>query len=290
MNGFLDRPFRLRLCTLSMFVIFVGGASVPAAGGSFAFSTGAPDGLIGTLSRIASPGKIQTETADDFILPSSTLLTGASFYGLIPSGSALSDITDVEIEFYHIFPADSTNPPSGNVPTRVNSPADNEIASATRDGIAGTLSFSPATVSPSLTVKNSVVNGIFKSPNQFTGGEGPVTGQEVLINVTFTTPVLLANGHYFFRPEALLSTGDLLFLSAAKPIVGGTPFTPDLQSWIRNDNLAPDWLKIGTDITHQGPFNAAFSLSGTTVPEPSTWAMLTTAIGALALARRKLIK
>ena len=46
----------------------------------------------------------------------------------------------------------------------------------------------------------------------------------------------------------------------------GTPFTTgtDLQSWIRNDALAPDWLRIGTDITHQGPFNAAFSLSGET--------------------------
>ena len=39
---------------------------------------------------------------------------------------------------------------------------------------------------------------------------------------------------------------------------------PDLQSWIRNDALAPDWLRIGTDITAQGPFNAAFSLSGET--------------------------
>ena len=28
--------------------------------------------------------------------------------------------------------------------------------------------------------------------------------------------------------------------------------------------LAPDWLRIGTDITGQGPFNAAFSLSGET--------------------------
>jgi hypothetical protein len=51
--------------------------------------------------------------------------------------------------------------------------------------------------------------------------------------------------------------GDFLWLSAFKPIVApGTPFMPDLQSWIRNDALAPDWSRIGTDITHQGPFNA----------------------------------
>jgi hypothetical protein len=288
MNGFRDTPLPLRVCALSTLIVCFGWASVPAAAGSFSFSTGAPDGLIGTLSRVASAGKIQTETADDFILTSSTLLTGATFYGLIPSGAALSDITEVEIEFYHVFPTDSTSPPSGNVPTRVNSPADNEIASATRDSPL-TLTFTPTTVNPSFHVNNSVVNGINKFPNQFTGGEGAVTGEEVLINVDFTKPVLLTADHYFFRPEALLTTGDLLFLSAAKPIVGGTgPFMGDLQSWIRNDDLAPDWLKIGTDITHQGPFNAAFSLSGSTVPEPSTWAMLATAIGALALARRKL--
>jgi len=62
-----------------------------------------------------------------------------------------------------------------------------------------------------------------------------------------------------------LSSGNFLWLSAPKPIVApGTPFAPDLQSWIRNDDLAPDWLRIGTDITGQGPFNAAFSLAGET--------------------------
>ncbi|HMB08916.1 MAG TPA: PEP-CTERM sorting domain-containing protein [Isosphaeraceae bacterium] len=65
-----------------------------------------------------------------------------------------------------------------------------------------------------------------------------------------------------------------MWLSAPRPITGGTgPFTPDLQSWIRNDDLAPDWLRIGTDITGQGPFNATFSLSGTVVPEPSSLMM-----------------
>ena len=32
--------------------------------------------------------------------------------------------------------------------------------------------------------------------------------------------------------------------------------------------LDPDWLRIGTDITGQGPFNAAFVLDGATVPGP----------------------
>jgi hypothetical protein len=52
----------------------------------------------------------------------------------------------------------------------------------------------------------------------------------------------------------------------------------DLQSWTRDDispnNLAPDWLRIGTDIvggTTPPTFNAAFSLAGQTIPGPATW-------------------
>jgi hypothetical protein len=68
-------------------------------------------------------------------------------------------------------------------------------------------------------------------------------------------------------------------------VAPGTAFPPgltDLQSWIRNDDLAPDWSRIGTDITHQGPFNAAFSLSGQVVPEPSS--LILAALGLCGLA------
>ena len=63
----------------------------------------------------------------------------------------------------------------------------------------------------------------------------------------------------------------------------GTPFPDgftDLQSWTRDAGIAPDWLRVGTDIvgppaTEAAPtFNAAFSLTGAVVPEPSTWAMM----------------
>jgi len=167
---------------------------------------------------------------------------------------------NVEVEIYHVFPNDSANPPSGHVPTRVNSPGDVEIGSATRDGADGSLSFRATLLNPSFSVANSVVTGIRLSPPPLTGGEGSVTGQEVLISVTFNPPISLPAGHYFFRPEVELSSGDFLWLSAPKPTAPPL-FTGDLQSWIRNDDLAPDWLRIGTDITKQGPFNAAFSLS-----------------------------
>jgi hypothetical protein len=273
-------------------------ASPAEAGDVFFFSTGNPDGKIATLSRPGSPGKLETETADDFVLTSKTQIESATFTGLIPLGASLSSVTQVEIEFYHVFPKDSTFPPSGNVLTRVNSPADVEIGSATRDSLAGTLSFTPGIISPSFTAANSVVNGIHPIPGQFTGGEGPVTGQEVQFNVLFTTPVVLPADHYFFRPEVGLSNGDFLWLSAPKPIVPpGTSFPPgstDLQTWIRNTDLKPDWERIGTDVTHQGPFNAAFSLSGQTVPEPSSVFLLSVGfiglLGVVEVRRRRGLK
>ena len=236
-----------------------------AVAAPFTFSTGEPDGKIATLSRPSSPDKIQTETADDFVLTQSVVISQATFTGLLPSGAALSSISGVEVEIYHVFPGDSAFPPSGNVPNRTNSPADVEIDSATRDSADGSLTFSSTIVNASFSASNSVVNGINKIPGQTTEGEGPVTGEEVTITINFNPPISLPADHYFFRPEVLLSSGDFLWLSAPRPILApGTPFLPDLQSWIRNDDLAPDWLRIGTDITLQGPFNAAFSLSGET--------------------------
>jgi hypothetical protein len=223
---------------------------------TFTYSTGEPDGLVGSLSGVSSTTGIATETADDFALTAQTIISQATFTGLLPSGASTSSITNVEVEIYRVFPNDSTNPPSGSVPTRDNSPADTAIAAATRDSGGGSLTFDAVVVNSSFAVANSVVNGINPVPNQLTGGEGAVTGTEVTITVTFNPPISLPADHYFFRPAVTLTSGDFLWLSAPAPVA------PDLESWIRNDNIAPDWLRIGTDITGQGPLNASFSLTG----------------------------
>jgi hypothetical protein len=251
----------------------------PASGGLI-FSTGSPDGKIGTASRPGSPGFIEIESADDFVLTKLTQIDSATFTGVI-TGPINALVAQVVVEIYRVFPADSDTGRTPNVITRTNSPSDVELVG--RDStVPGDLSFTTQNLSQSFFVQNSIINGINPKPNQFTGGDGPISGQEVQFNVTFDKPIDLLPDHYFFVPQVLLSepgSNQFFWLSAPKPIVppAGTAFPPgftDLQSWIRNGNLDPDWSRIGTDVV--GPptggaptFNAVFSLSGE-VPEPGT--------------------
>src|SRR5438874_1975238 len=155
---------RLRVSLIKATLIAGVWLATPAWAAPFFFSTGNPDGRLGALSRRASLGKLETETADDFVLTQTTVINRATITGLIPLGTPLANISNVEVELYHVFPLDSANPPSGNVPTRVNSPADVEIDSATRDASLGTIKFSATTLSESFSVANTVVNGINKIP------------------------------------------------------------------------------------------------------------------------------
>src|SRR5579864_602849 len=98
--------------------------ALPTSADEVVVNTGNPDGKIATASRPSSPGKTEIETADDFVLTQTTSISGGSFTGLVPTGSTIEGVT---IEFYHVFPVDSTSPPDGRVLTRVNSPSDVEF-------------------------------------------------------------------------------------------------------------------------------------------------------------------
>ena len=251
-----------------------------ASAQSFSFSTGNPDGRMASASRPGPSSGInqETESADDFVLTSQTAITSATFTGLLPAGVSLSDVSRVDIEIYRVFPQDSdvgrtSGPPTfstAKVPTRVNSPSDVEVFD--RDSLDGTLTFTTTLLNGNFTALNSVDSGIHPKPNQQTLGDGAVAGQEVQFEVTFTNPFELTPDHYFFVPQVLLSNPNnhFLWLSAPRPIVApGTPFPPgttDLQSWIRNADLDPDWLRIGTDIVGGTTFNATFSEDGIQLP------------------------
>jgi hypothetical protein len=234
-------------------------------GPSFDFSTGAPNGQMAMASCPSCvSGSQEIEAADDFILPRETALTSATFTGLLPLSAPLSNVTRVRVEIYRVFPTDSDTGRMITVPTRNNSPADVEFAN--RDTDSGSLSFTDTLVTSIFTAANSVLNGINKSPNQTTGGEGSRTGEEVQFSVTFTTPIDLPADHYFFVPQVELSSGNFFWLSGPRPT--SPPFTGDLQAWIRNTNLEPDWLRVGTDIVGGATpptFNGSFSLHGNAV-------------------------
>jgi hypothetical protein len=199
------------------------------------------------------------------VLKAPTRLTSASFTGLIPNTGApgQSNVTRVTVEIYRVFPLDSTFPPSGAVPNRNNSPSD--VAFKTRDSGLQSLAFTTTVLNNSFNVASSIVNDLRPGA----GSVGPINGQEVQINVTFDDPIVLPAGHYFFVPQVELDSNSFYWLSAPKPISApGTPIVApftDLQAWVRNNTLDPDWLRAGTDIIGGTPaptFNAAFALDG----------------------------
>jgi len=272
--------------------------ALPAVAAPFFFSTGTVNNLIATASRPGPTSGVnqETESADDFILSGNTRLNSATFTGLVPTTATISEVI---VEIYRVFPADSNTartsfpvPPfsTTQVPARQNSPSDVELEG--RDSaVAGELTFTTTLLSNLTGAQNSIDTGIHPIPNFNTGGDGAVTGlQEVQFNVTFSDPIDLPPDHYFFVPQVLLSNPNqhFLWLSASRPIdATGTPFAPDLQSWIRNAQLDPDWLRIGTDIVGGTTFNAAFSLTGSSVPEPGTALLLGASAIALWWCRRR---
>jgi hypothetical protein len=271
------------------------GFLASSAFGATIYNNLTPNNSIGVATRPGATGAFEIEGADDFFLSGQTLITSATFVGLIvPGTGGTPTISDIVAEMYRIFPLDSDTVRTPQVPTRTNSPSD--IALATRDSGLGQLTFSTSMVAPTFTVLNSVQpGGIHKSPLQTTGGNGPLTGQEVQITLNFLVPFNLVDSHLFFVPQVSLTNGaQFYWLSGSRPITGlggTTPFpmgVTDLQAWTRDDMLDPDWLRVGMDIvggTTPPTFNMAFSLDGTVVPEPSVSPVVLTGLALIFVGR-----
>jgi hypothetical protein len=178
----------MRTSTMSLPAAALAGCMVTAPcvfGGLVTISTGDPDGRIATATRPPSAGKIETETADDFILTQQTQLTSASFTGLVTTtGTGSLNFPRVTIDIYRVFPSESDATRTIKVPTRMNSPGDVELTGA--DTVDNNMTFSTTVLNGSFHAANSILNGIHGNPNPTTGGEGPVDGAEVRFDVTFS--------------------------------------------------------------------------------------------------------
>jgi len=262
--------------------------------GAVIYNNLTPNNLMAIATRPDSPGVFEIEAGDDFFLGSRTSINGASFTGLlVPGTGGTPSVSQVIVEIYRVFPLDSDTVRTPHVPTRTNSPSD--VAFDSRDSGANSLTFNTSVLVATFTALNSVQpGGIHPSPLQTTGGNGPLTGQEVQFNVTFSNPFDLPPDHYFFVPQvALTNGGQFYWLSASRPISGAgtTPFppgVPDLQAWTRDAQLDPDWLRVGMDIvggTTPPTFNTAFSLAGTAIPAPASLTLLALGLAGLIGAR-----
>jgi hypothetical protein len=274
-----------------------------------------PSNLMAIAARPDRPGAFEIEAGDDFVATSPVSINSLSFVGLEVPGTGTPAVQQLVVEIYRVFPNDSnvgrtSGPPmfsTPEVPTRVNSPSD--VALDSRDSaVVGQLTFTTMVLNSSFSALNSIQpGGIHPSPNQATGGNGPLAGQEVEFDVTLTTPFNLPADHYFFVPQVALSNGGQFYwLSASRPVSGldihGNPTTPfpagftDLQAWTRDAALDPDWLRVGTDIvdTINTPppaptFNGAFSISGTATPEPASTVAVIIGLGLIGYQRRRAI-
>lgn len=295
----------MRQRVLSVALLGLGAILAMPAPGATIYNNLTPNDMIGIATRPSSAGSFEIEAGDDFVLTAQTIINMATFDGIIvsPTGAAPT-ISDVVLEIYRVFPADSdvgrtSGPPTFStpqVPTRVNSPSD--VAFDSRDSAAGELTLSSSVLAPTFTVLNSVQpGGIHPMPHQTTMGNGPLTGEEVQISVNLSRTFDLSPNHYFFVPQVEVSDGGTFYwLSASRPISGPgtTPFPPgftDLQAWTRDQFLDPDWLRVGTDIVGGGAnaptYNTAFAIDGTVVPEPASIATLVAGLALIGLRKRR---
>ena len=283
-------------------VATMGGAiliATPAAAQPFFFSTGLPDGKMATASRPSSAGKIEIEVGrrlrpDHADEPQQRHVHGTPAHGRRAVGHRrrprrdLSRLPQRLGRGPHLGPADIQHAAGAHAgqlafrhrirrQERRREQSDvRRRESSSRPSPRPTRSSTESTRVPAsirgATARSQVRKSSSTWPSRRRSRWPPITSSSC--------------PRYSYR--AVIS----IWLSAPRPIVPpGTPFPAgftDLQEWIRNEDLAPDWLRVGADIVGGTPaptFNATFSLSGQAVPEPASLLLLGAGLAVLGASR-----
>jgi hypothetical protein len=92
------------------FVIALGAAAMlaaPALADTVIYNNLTPNDSMAIASRPDTPGAFEIEAGDDFLLGGEATVNSASFVGLVVPGNGAPSISDVVVEIYRVFPADS---------------------------------------------------------------------------------------------------------------------------------------------------------------------------------------
>ena len=174
--------------------------AVPAKADSFNFSTGGPTNAMASASRPNSAGKTEIESADDFVTTATqTSITSATFTGLLSGVVTTPTVQNVIVEIYRVFTEQLYCPAVGQCRH------EGELAIRRGFRLARRLSRKPQLYYGDL--GSHFYSFEFCSsraastpkPGQTTGGDGSITGQEVLFTVNFTTPINLPPDHLLLR-------------------------------------------------------------------------------------------
>ena len=272
--------FVIPLSMLGCLPAMPAAALLPAV---YSFSTGDPDGKIATASRPESTENSRSSPRMISCSPT-TSITSATFTGLVPGGGERPPTSSSRSIAY--FPRLGCRPHQRvaavldvEVPTRVNSPSD--VAFLEADSATGGLVLDQGARGDLHRKQLGETGGIYPEPESDTGGNGAVTGEEVRFDRELHRRLAPPRQPLFLRASGRAGQRQfLLAVGAEADRLAGTPFPPgftDLQSWTRDDSARSRLAahRHGHRGRRPAPtFNAAFSLAGSAVPEPSTWAMM----------------
>ena len=270
--------FVIPLAMLGSLPAMPAAALLPAV---YSFSTGDPDGRIATASRPGRPPENSRSRSATISFSPTTSITSATFTGLVPAVASASECRRRDLPRISQGFGCRQHQRVANVLDAASADA---RQFALRHRIRGARrcdrrpELHDRSAEPQLHREQLGATRAASIPNRHRhrrrrSGHGRGSG----VHANLYHPLPPPGRPLFLRASGPAGRRRFLLAVGAEtdPSRPG-PFRPaklDADD-ISPDNLEPDWLRVGTDIVGAGAFNAAFSLTGSTVPEPSTWAMM----------------